>query len=363
MLRRIGLTLLGLVWLCGASSGLAAERPLGDTRLFARIGQPGMPEGIAVHDGIVYVGTHTSFFGNAGGPPSKIFKFDLDSHAPLGEITIAGQKTSVTHGILGMEIGPDNALYVVDQNPGRVLRIDPETDSQTTYATIPDLATCLLGPTPGCAPGLFALLPTWANDLAFAPDGSMYVTDLQASTVFRVPPGGGAAAVWYQDGRFDSYFGVNGIAVDPSGTRLFLAMTFSQQPTSPTLGVIYTLPVQVASPGRSDLKVFHTFLQPAAGPDGITFGASGKLYVVLAGANQIAVLNPDGTQAAIFPNPVVNLALDLGGLLGKPLGSYDFPASAAFDGKGSLLVTNHPFFTALPFHWTVLDAWVDDTAP
>ena len=55
----------------------AEERPFADTRLFARIGEPGMPEGIAVGGGVVYVGTHTSVLGNAGGPPSKIFKFDM----------------------------------------------------------------------------------------------------------------------------------------------------------------------------------------------------------------------------------------------------------------------------------------------
>jgi sugar lactone lactonase YvrE len=354
--KRSPLFVLAAVLLSVPTPVPAEERQIGDTLLFARIGEPGMPEGIAVGGGVVYVGTHNSVIGNAGGPPSKIFKFDVDTRVSLGEITVQGQDTSVTHGILGMEFGPDGALYVVDQNPGRILRIDPVTDAQTTYATIPDLATCLLGPSPGCAPGLFALFPTWANDLAFAPDGSMYVTDLQAATIFRVPPGGGAGEVWYQDARFDSYFGLNGIAVDPCGTKLYFAMTFSLQPTSPTLGIIYTLPLQAESPQPSDLQVFHTFAQPASGPDGIRFGASGKLYVALAGANQIGILNPDGSEAAIFPDPVTNLLLELDGA------SYDFPASVAFDGKGSLLVTNHPFFTMLPLHWTVLDVWVDDTA-
>ncbi len=340
---------------CTPARAPGEQRQIGDTRVFARIGEPGMPEGIAVGGGLVYVGTHTSVLGNAGGPPSKIFKFDVDDGTPLGEITIEGQDTSVTHGILGMKFGPDGALYVVDQNPGRIVRIDLSSGAQATYATIPDLAPCTpLGPTTGCAPGLFALQPTWANDVAFAADGSLYVTDLQAATIFRVPPRGGAVAIWYQDPRFDSYFGLNGVAVDPAGTKLYVAMTFSPDAASFARGIIYTLPIQATSPEAADLAVFHEFEQPVAGPDGLAFGASGKVYVALAGANQLAILNPDGTLDAIFPpDPVTNSMLEI---------PYDAPANVAFRGDGSALVTNHPFFTGDPNHWAVLDVWVDDTA-
>jgi hypothetical protein len=37
--------------------------------VFARIGEPGMPEGIIVREGRAYVGTHTSIRGNSGGEP------------------------------------------------------------------------------------------------------------------------------------------------------------------------------------------------------------------------------------------------------------------------------------------------------
>lgn len=338
-----------------APAGARAERGYGDTTVFTRIGRPGSPEGIIVHNGIVYVGTHVSVRGNQGGPPSKIFEFDLQTKQPLGEIVIQGQNLAITHGILAMEIGPDGALYVVDRNPGRIVRIDLVSKTQSIWTTIPDLVPCLplayANPGP-CAPGVFAQEPTFADYLAFGPSGEAYVTDLQASTIFRVPPGGGDAQIWYQDARFDSIFGLNGIAASPAGTHLYFAMTGSLQPLSPAQGIIYTLPI-VDEPGPDDLKVFHTFLQPAAGPDGIAFGASGRLYVALAGSNQVAVLNADGTEHAIFPDPVANQLQTI---------PYDLPASLAFDGQGSILVTNQSFFAGDEGHWAVLDAWVNDIA-
>ncbi|HEX9697082.1 MAG TPA: SMP-30/gluconolactonase/LRE family protein [Actinomycetota bacterium] len=331
----------------------AADPPVGTTTIFARVGAPGMPEGIAVRDGIVYVGTHVSIAGNQGGPASKIFTFDLATGAALGEITVQGQDLSVTHGILAMAFDAAGVLYVVDRNPGRIVRIDPASGAQTVYATIPNLPACrpVVGPQVDCSPTVLDSA-TFADYLAFDADGTAYVTDLEAATIFRVPPGGGPAQIWYQDAVFDGLFGLNGIAVDPSGTHLYFAMTGSQQPGSPAQGVIYTLPI-VDSLAPADLRVFHTLLQPAAGADGIAFGASGKLYVALAGANQVAILNPDGSEAAIFPDPIANQLQEI---------PYDLPASIAFDGQGSILVTNQSFFAADSDHWAVFRAWVGDTA-
>lgn len=350
-MKRITTLVTVLASLLVGSVGSATQSP-GETTVFARVGAPGMPEGIAVRDGVVYVSTHTSVRGNAGGAASKIFRFDLASGAPLGEITIVGQNLAVTHGVLAMAFDAAGRLYVVDRNPGRVLRIDLTSGTQETYATIPDLAACrpVVGPASGCAP-VTADEPTFADFFAFAPDGSMFVTDLQAATIFRVAPGGGAAQIWYQDPEFDGIFGLNGIAVDPTGTELYLAMTGSQTPGAPGRGVIYTLPI-TAVPTRADLRVFHTFLQPAAGADGIAFGASGQLYVALAGANQVAILGQDGREA-LFPDAATNAQQEI---------SYDTPASIAFDGTGSILVTNQSFFAADESHWAVLRAWVDDTA-
>src|SRR4051794_35703526 len=78
---------------------VSAARPVGQTRVFARVPAPGQPEGILVRDGVVYVGTHTSARGNAGGSPSRIFRYDLDSGKPIDEFSIQGQNLAGVHGL------------------------------------------------------------------------------------------------------------------------------------------------------------------------------------------------------------------------------------------------------------------------
>ena len=88
-------------------------------------------------------------------------------------------------------------------------------------------------------------------------------------------------------------------------------------------------------------------------PDGIAFGKTGRLYVAIATpfASGISILAPNGAE-------VVRLANQ-----GNPIFPYDSPANIAFDGKGSILVTNHAFVTGVtnPEQFTILDVWVADT--
>ena len=46
----------------------------------------------------------------------------------------------------------------------------------------------------------------------------------------------------------------------------------------------------------------------------------------------------------------------------NPIFPYDSPANIAFNGRGSILVTNHAFVTGVtnPEQFTILDVWVDD---
>lgn len=351
---------LMLVIVLGLTSLAAgADPPIGETTVFARVPNPGMPEGIVVLANRVYVGTHASVRGNSGEGPSKIFVFPMGGGTPIDEIVVAGQ-ASATHGLLGMTYDAAGRIYVLDRNPPRVLRINPDTDAQETYATIPDLPACRpTGPTTNCAP-VTVDEPAFPDYLAFDPSGNLYVTDLQAATIFRVPARETGQSlplqtqIWYQDARFDGIFGLNGIAVDASGTKLYFAMTGSQQPARPSQGIIYTLPLQATTPTAADLQEFHVYPEPATGPDGIAFGRSGRLYVALAGSNQVSILEPNGTEAARFPaTPLDNALAEI---------PYDLPASIAFDGAGSILVTNQSFFAADPSHWAVLRAWVNDRA-
>jgi sugar lactone lactonase YvrE len=327
-----------------------AARPLGDTRVFTRVPAPGHPEGILVRDGVVYVGTHTSMVGNAGKDPSRVFRYDLNSGREIDQLVIEGQNLSAVHGLVGMAWGPDGRLYVADRNPPRVLALDFSVSppTQATYATFPDLPLCSSAPPP-CAPSTHPG-ESLVDGLIFDVTGVLYVSDVQRATIFRVPPGGGPGEIWFQDPRLDGPFGVNGLAIEPSGRRLFMAVTISNPPDSAVQGSIYTLPL-TDRPGRSDLALLHRYPEPMAAPDGILFGRSGRLYVTLAGTNQIAIHDPNGTEVVRFPSASDNARQEI---------PWDNPASLAFDGRGSLLVTNQSYINAIPQHWAVLDTWVDD---
>lgn len=339
--------------LLAAGPAAGAVRRTGDTRVFAAVPAPGHPEGLAVRDGVVHVGTHTSAAGNAGGEPSRIFRYDLETGRRIGEIRIAGQNLEKVHGLVGMSFGPDGRLYVLDRSPPRLLAFDVGVSPpvQTTFATFPDLPRCSTA-RPPCAPSTNPG-DSLVDALVFDGAGAAYVTDVQKATIFRVPPGGGPGTIWFQDSRLDGSFGVNGIALDPTGQKVIVAVTISNQPESPNQGSIYSLPV-VDRPSPADLTLVHRYPEPFAAPDGIAYGRSGLLYVALAGSNQISILDPGGAEVARFPVPVDNARQDV---------PYDTPASVGFDGRGSLLVTNQSYINSVPGHWAVLDTWVGDSAP
>ena len=355
MARRTAGSLLALALtgtlLTATAPPVGAARPIGETRVFTRVPSPGHPEGILVRNGVVYVGTHTSMVGNAGKGPSKIFRYDLESGRPIDEYSIRGQNLSAVHGLVGMSWGPDHRLYVADRNPPRVLALDYSVSPpiQTTYATFPNLPLCLSAPPP-CAPSTNPG-DSLVDGLAFDRNGTLYVSDVQKATIFRVPFGGGLGTAWFQDPRLDGPFGVNGLAIEPNGARLFLAVTISNPPDSAVQGSIYTLPLSGARPRPGDLTLVHRFPEPMSCPDGITFGRSGRLYATLACSNQISVLDPNGTESARFPTPPENATQEV---------AWDNPASLVLDGRGSLLITNQSYLNAIPEHWVVFESWVDD---
>jgi hypothetical protein len=111
-------------------------------------------------------------------------------------------------------------------------------------------------------------------------------------------------------------------------------------------GALYKLPL-VDAPAPSDLTPVH-YYDPGLGPDGIAFGASGEVYTALAFASLVSILDPStGTQV----------------LLTGPNGSdvpYHSPANIAFDGKGSMLITNHALINPIAADMVVLDVAAGD---
>jgi sugar lactone lactonase YvrE len=257
-----------------------------------------------------------------------------------------GEELLAEHANSCIAFDGNGLLYVLNTQLG-LYRLNVETGQQSSYSTpFPDLHPCATTPAP-CSPTVNDV-PALPNDIAFDSYGNAYVTDSMQATIWRVAPGGGTPQIWFQDARLDSgYVGVNGIRLSPDRSSFYLSVTADLLGGS----YIYTLP-RVAQPTAADLKVFHQFA-PGDLPDGIAFGKSGNLYVAMATpfASGIAILGPAGAEVGRLKNSLVS-----------PIFPFDSPANIAFNGKGSLLATNHAFATGVPSQFTVLDVYVGDSA-
>lgn len=329
-------TLCAAALLCLAGAAGADPRPLGDVRVLAQIPAPGFPESVVVRGNRAYVSTQ-SHSGTAGLGPSTVVAFNARTGKLVRTYPIQGEVLAQDHSLTNMAFDRQHRLYVLSSQLG-LIRLDLKTGAQQPYAApVPNLPAC-----PNAAPcsPTSSDQPPLANSLVFDAAGYTYVTDSAQATIFRIPPGGGQPAIWFQDARLDGIVGANGIRVSLDGQRIFVAVTF----TAAARGPIYTLPL-VDAPQAADLTLFHEY--GADGPDEIAFGRSGKLYVSLAVANAASVLDPNGNEVARYPGPASN---------GVPM---DSPSGVAFHGK-SLLMNNHALFTGNAAHMVTFDIVVGD---
>lgn len=319
LLRNLSALSLGALLFTSLPS-YAGKRPAGDSEVVAAVPAPGYPEGIAVKGNHVYVAGPAAFGFNT---PPVVFEYNTANGSLTNQfpITIASSFTTF-RGASCLAFGADGKLYVIEPFVG-IIRMDLNAaNTQQVYATFPP------------PPPTGSLL----NDLAFDGDGNLYVTDSFQGIIFKVPAGGGAAQVWFQDPRLLGNplvpFGVNGIRVDKHGKRIYLSVTARQDFS----GAIYSLPI-VPAPTAAQLTEFHVFPSTAAnplpGPDGIAFANNGKLFVALAGSSQISVLLPNGMEKEVLSGP----AKIPGSGLTLPWAN---PANIAFDdAHDRILVTNH----------------------
>ncbi len=296
-----------------ASDGIFATTPADDR-----------PEGVLVDGDTVFVTTTIGAEGAAGGlDPSVIHLFDRRTGRSTGQIVVAGERVVGPfvavgpQGVAGMAQDQSGRLYAADAQ-GRILRFTRADGgfTQDTYATVPDLRSCLIAPAP-CSAAADDRVP-FVNEIDFGPDGTLFVTDSFQATVFRVPRGGGVARVHVTDRRLGgAIVGANGIAVAPDGRSLVVAVSQSDPMTS----TIYRTGL-VAGSALTAVAVLE-----GAAADGLVFGLSGRLYVALPERNAVGVLLADGTLERVLPVP-----------------HADEPAGLAFLGA-DLLVANHAFGT------------------
>jgi sugar lactone lactonase YvrE len=345
----VALVLLALAVLLAIPTAAEAERSRYDVRVFARVGDPGQPEPIAIGaDGNAYVGTNQQGLGDAGAP-SRVFVF-----SPAGTLvhqyTLAGQRLDEDHGIQGLAFDADGLLYALDRAADpRVVVLDPATGAQADYARLSDVPPCSSGQRGNCS-DTRTDQPAGPDYAVFAPDGSLYVTDIDQALIWRVPRGGGQPEVWFTDPRLESVYGPNGIQfLDGGRTLLFVNTASNPNAGNPTTGRLYKLPVQ--ADGRPGSLTQFWESRPADAPDGFALAKSGRIYLALAGSSQIVVVSPNGDELARFPaSPIDNQRMEV---------PFDGPASAAFLGD-RLLVTNQSPIAGNRDRWAVLDVFAGE---
>jgi sugar lactone lactonase YvrE len=324
------------------ASGTAGHPAIGDTTVFATVPAPGHPFGVAVDTNRVYISTSAGDFfadpatgGHLNSDGERVFAYDTKGN--LMTTTRIATSANANMGLFGLALDGnptrDHQLYVADMN-GRILRLPLGQHSATP-------ALFAQAPIPG------GWMATMWNDLVFDRKGNLFMTD-DKPRIWRVTPDG-HASIWFEDPRITGYFGFAGGPlggrIDPSGKFFYFTITISA--AFPGEAVVYRLPL-VDHPSASDLQLVHRFpvvtgqqLPQAAG---LAFASSGNMYVSLIGTNQIAVLDPSGTELRRISSPL-----------------FDSPWGLAFMGQ-SLLVTNADIQPVeSPDHWKVLKVFVGES--
>jgi sugar lactone lactonase YvrE len=349
-LRTISLS--ALVLASSVAPAAQAHPPaVGDTSVFITLPPfPGFPEQPITSGDKLYVCTD-AHFGTVGAGPPEVQIFSRATGALLERVPLQNIDVTQEHGMSAGAFDLFNRLYVLSVQTG-VVRIDFVTGEQEVYAPpMPYLPMCSTVPagTP-CSPKL-GPLPPLANDIAFDWEGNAYITDSFQATIFRVPNGGGAAEIWFQDERLVGPvggFGTNGLRVSPDGEHVYVNVT-TEAATGD--GVVYRLN-KVDHPSASDMTEFHRWSNGTGSPDDMAFGLSGRLYVSLPFQNVMSILDPEGNEITRFPTSAQSASLSV---------QFDMPSGIDFDdATRSIYITNHAEFSGDPAHMVVYKSYVGD---
>jgi hypothetical protein len=336
-------TLLAAALIVLAAAPAASARDRYDVQTLAKVPPPGQPAlALVAPDRTIYEGTFTNAAGNANGP-SKVF-----AYSPTGQLlrtyTISGQDPNADNGVQVAAYDASGDLYLLDQHPARVLKLDPRTGAQTTFATFKDVPPC--NPVGNECSATLSDNPPEPDYAAWGTDGSLYVTDYTQGLIWKVRPTGGQAHVWFTDPRLDgAQFGPAGIQLMPDHSTLLFSTSAgpANDPNSATTGELYKLPIRPNGNPGTLTKMWES--GPAEAPDGIALAKSGNVYVCLVGpnVNAIAVVGPDGRE-------ITRIRHDSG----DP--PFDEPASVWFD-NDRLIVANDAYFSGDASHFAIFDVF------
>jgi outer membrane protein assembly factor BamB len=315
--------------------------PFGTTTLFAAVGAPGAPEGVAVaKDGTVFVGTDN---GSKRGQPaaSHLLAFGADGKL-AHDFAITGQASGHAEGLTGVAVDPAGGVVVADlgTTPPRLLRIDPANGAQSAVADVPDLPACVLViNASACEPLALDNKPR-PTSLAFDAAGNLYVGDAAQATIWRLDAGTKVLKPWYQSNDLATADGAAGLLIDGDGNLLFTAGT-TLDTGNPAAGSLFKVPVTPT--GAAGTRSLVAKFANGEAPSGVALGPGGTIVVALRAANAIAVVAADGTMTRVVnPN-------------NGPI-PFDAPIGLALR-DNAVLVTNQSAANDAT-HWSVLSVSV-----
>lgn len=222
------------------------------------------PEGLAVHrDGSVW----------CGGERGQIYRIEPDGSS-------MEQVASSDGFSQGMAFDREGNLFVCDTKRGEIMRLDAQTGAYETFAGANEAGWNI----------------NICNDLAFGPDGSLYVSDSHA---FKEPGPGilrfapdGSGGLWY--GEAVDF--ANGLALGPDGRHLYVAETFGNT----------VFRISIRPDGSAGTRESVAFL-PGVLPDGLAFDMEGNLYVACYEPSEVLRVTPGGTVERLIGDPEAHL--------------------------------------------------------
>lgn len=396
-----------------SGSLLIAERALGRVRAVA-------PDGLLTTFADLYRGTRTkrNFLnarGMAEGPDGSVYigaGHQLDRIARDGTVTHVGGNGASGRAVLGgkalelpltperIAVAPNQTVYFIDsggggnsQNPRRVVGIGADGlavdlavppplagyvhsavavgPDEALYVSSPSLtAARVLARKPGGAWGLLAehplgVVPGIFGDLVVAPDGTLYVADIDQARIFGLTPAGDWR-VYAGASDFVSRSGdLTAIALNrPYGTTNLVAGISTDDDNQVATVAAAFGPPPVSAPAR-EVALF--------GPSGLAFGPGGDLYLAETLGWRIRRISGPTTDAPVLH---AYAGRSLGELVTEYAGSQGLavlldikvpvtelaiaaPAGLAFDAAGNLYVsivgTRHASATDNAFYLDNLD--------
>jgi gluconolactonase len=211
-----------------------------------------------------------SFTAGIEGPNSdregNVYAVNFAKDGTIGRVTAAGKAEvfvelptgSVGNGIV---FGKDGTMFVADYPQHNVLRIDPKTKTISVYAHDASM--------------------NQPNDLAIAPDGTLFASDpnwgKNTGQLWRIGVGGKPVRVAADLGT------TNGIEVSPDGKTLYVNESVQRG--------VWAFPIQPDG-SLGERKLVKQF--PDHGFDGMRCDVDGNLYVTRYGKGTVVKMSPAG---------------------------------------------------------------------